>query len=114
MKNQHIIRRFQFALAGLKESWRSEKSVRAHIAVGVAVLTLLLVTHPAPLWWALLLLAWGLMLAVELVNTALEKLVDHLHPDQHAIIGVVKDTLAAAVLVMCVIGGVVLLAFLWA
>jgi diacylglycerol kinase (ATP) len=40
-----------------------------------------------------------LVLAVELVNTAIEGLADHLHPEQHPSIKVVKDCAAAAVLV---------------
>ncbi len=40
------------------------------------------------------------MIALEPINTAVEKLIDHVHPDQHAIVGIVKDTLAGAVLVM--------------
>jgi len=113
MKNQNILRRMCFALAGIRESWRSEKSFRAHVAVFLGVLMLLLATRPAPLWWAMLLLADGAMMAMELINTAVEKLVDHIHPDQHSIIGVVKDTLAGAVLLSCCTGGCVLLAFLW-
>jgi undecaprenol kinase len=37
-----------------------------------------------------------------LVNTAVEKLIDHVHPDQHEIVGIVKDTLAGAVLTLSV------------
>jgi undecaprenol kinase len=39
------------------------------------------------------------VLAMELVNTAVEHLADHLHPDQHPRIKIVKDCAAAAVLV---------------
>jgi len=113
VKNQHIFRRFQYALQGLRASWRSEKSFRAHIMVFIFVLDLLLVTRPAPVWWALLLLASAVMIAVELINTAVEKLVDHLHPAQHEAVGAVKDILAAAVLVACLAGGLVLIAFLY-
>lgn len=113
MKNQPIWRRFGYALDGLGASWGSEKSVRAHVMAIAAVAVLLLLLQPAPMWWALFALAAGMMLAVELINTAVEKLVDHLHPDQHSVIKIVKDTLAAAVLVVCLAAGGVALAFLW-
>lgn len=114
MKNQHILRRFLYAWAGLCASWRSERSFRAHIIVAACALVLLCVMRPAPLWWALLLLACGLMTAVELVNTAVEKLADHLHPLHHETLGIVKDTLAGAVLVTCITATCIFIAFLYA
>lgn len=112
MKNQPLWRRFGYALAGLKASFAGEKSVRAHGMAIAAAAALLLFLKPEPAWWALFSLAAGFMLAIELVNTAVEKLVDHLHPDLHPAIKTVKDTLAAAVLVACVAAAGVLFAFL--
>ena len=51
------------------------------------------------LWWALVVLASAGVLAAELFNTAVEHLADHLHPEVHPSIRVVKDCAAAAVLV---------------
>lgn len=113
MKNQPIWRRFGYALDGLKASLASEKSVRGHVMAIAAAVLLLLFLQPPPVWWALFALAAGLMLAVELINTAVEKLIDHIHPDQHSVIKVVKDTLAAAVLVSCIAAGAVVLVFVW-
>lgn len=114
MKNQPIWKRSVYALQGLKATIRSERSFRAHLMSAAFVIVVLLATRPAPVWWALLLLATGLMMVAELINTAVEKLVDFIHPGQHEVIGVVKDTLAAAVFVSCTAGGLVFLAFLWA
>jgi undecaprenol kinase len=112
MKNQHILQRFQYAWAGLKASWRSEKSFRTHVAALAAILFLLVLLRPAAAWWALLLLASACAIAIELVNTAVEKLVDYLHPQQHEVIGIVKDTLAGAVLVACTAEAVLVAVFL--
>lgn len=91
--------RLRCACAGLLAAWRRERSFRtqAYLAVGAIFVTAVL--KPQPAWWALLALAIGLVLATELLNTAIEKLVDHLHPAQHPEIKVVKDVAAAAVLV---------------
>jgi undecaprenol kinase len=112
MKNQNIFYRAGFAIEGLKAAWKSEKSVRAHgIAIAAAVLVLFYF-QPRPLWWAMFAIAGGFTLAVELINTAVEKLVDHLRPDIHPDIKFVKDVLAGAVLVSCIAAGCVLLAFI--
>jgi len=112
MKNQNIFCRTGFALEGLKAAWKSERSVRAH-GLGIAgALLLLFYFQPRLMWWALVLLAAGLMLVTELINTAVEKLIDHLRPEIHPDVKFVKDVLAGAVFVSCVVGGGVLLAFL--
>jgi diacylglycerol kinase (ATP) len=113
MKNHHIWGRFLFALAGLKDTWKSERSFRSHVVAFACVVVLLLVMRPAAVWWAVLLLASCGMMAVELINTAVEKLANHLNPGRHEAIRIVKDALAAAVFMMCAAGVCVLAAFLW-
>lgn len=112
MKNQNIFRRAGYALEGLKAAWQSERSVRAHGMAITAVALLLLYFQPEPVWWALFALAAGFMLVTELINTAVEKLVDKLCPEIHPDIKFVKDVLAGAVFASCVAGGIVLLAFM--
>lgn len=113
LKNQTIGKRFLYAFSGILSSFRSESSFRAEIGCLACVILVLVITQPPPVWWALFLLTSGCVLAVELINTAIEKLVDHIHPDHHATIKIVKDTLAGAVLVMSVSSLAVFAAFLW-
>ncbi|HEY6611485.1 MAG TPA: diacylglycerol kinase [Pseudomonas sp.] len=112
MKGQPFIKRVGFALHGLRLAVQREGSLRTHLLATAAVLVLLLVTRPAPLWWALLALAVGLVLVAELVNSALEALIDHLHPDSHPEIGAAKDIAAGAALVASGVAVVVGVAFL--
>jgi diacylglycerol kinase (ATP) len=98
-KNQSFPRRLRFALAGLAHALGSEQSVKAQIGVFILVLVAMLWLRPAALWWALVMLASAGVIATELLNTAIEHLADHLHPDIHPQIRVVKDCAAAAVLV---------------
>jgi diacylglycerol kinase (ATP) len=98
-KNQSFLYRLRFALTGIGVAWRSERSLRLQLAAGAAMLVMLLVLRVEPLWWALIVLASGCVIAAELFNTALEHLADHLHPETHPRIAVVKDCAAAAVLV---------------
>ena len=53
----------------------------------------------------------GLVLVTELVNSALETLIDHIHPDQHPEIGAAKDIAAGAVLVSSLVSLAVALIF---
>jgi undecaprenol kinase len=88
-----------FALAGLAHGLRSERSVRFEAVVFVLVLVALIVLRPEPIWWAAVALASAGVLAAELLNTAIEALADHLSPELHPQIRVVKDCAAAAVFV---------------
>jgi undecaprenol kinase len=97
-KNQPFVHRLRFALTGLAAAWRSEANFRVQVGVFAAVVIALAVLKVEPVWWALVLVTSGLVLAAELLNTALEHLADHLHPQTHPRIGLVKDCAAAAVL----------------
>lgn len=98
-KNSSFISRLRFALAGIAHALRTEYSLRTQVLALIAVLIALTILRPAPLWWALVVLASSMVLAAELFNTAVERLADHLHPEVHPEIRIVKDCAAAGVLV---------------
>ena len=98
-KNQPFIRRLRFALQGLAAAWRSERNFRIQLGALASVVIVLIALGIEPVWWALVLLTSGSVLAAELFNTALEHLADHLHPQTHVQIQIMKDCAAAAVLV---------------
>jgi undecaprenol kinase len=98
-KNQPFLSRLRFAIAGIVLGLRTEHSMRTQAIVLLLVLGALGLLRPAPLWWALVILAGSAVLAAELFNTAVERLADHLHPDLHPEIRVVKDCAAGGVLV---------------
>ena len=97
-KKQSFPRRVGFALNGVLHTLRSEPSAKAQLAVFVAVVVALMVLRPGAFWWALVMLASAGVFAAELLNTAVEHLADHLHPEVHPNIRVVKDCAAASVL----------------
>lgn len=47
--------------------------------------------------WALQIIAIGLVLSVESLNTAVEKICDFIHPEHHEKIGFIKDVASGAV-----------------
>ncbi len=102
MKNRPFRHRIGFALAGLIAGWRRERSLRTHYVFAAAAFAGLLVLRPAPVWWALVAITVALVLALELVNAAIEGILDLLHPALHPEIKVIKDMVAGAVLLMSV------------
>lgn len=113
MKGHGFIHRLGYAWDGLKASWRLEKSLRTHVVAAAAVLVLLGLARSPLLWWAVMAVTIGLVMATELLNTAIEALADHLHPQRHEAIKITKDVAAAAVLVSSVLALIVGCAFVF-
>jgi diacylglycerol kinase (ATP) len=112
VKGQPFHRRLAFALHGLKLAITRERSFRTHVLAAAAVGLVLLLIRPPAVWCAILAMAVGLVLVTELLNSALEALIDHLHPDDHPEVGAAKDIAAGAVLVASVIALAVGIAFI--
>lgn len=116
MKNRPFLQRLGFALVGLRLAWRREHSFRTQTACGLIALAVLAATGAPPVWWAIVVLTIGVVLAAELMNSAFEALIDHLHPEEHPQIGRAKDIAAGAVLVTGIValavGGLLLAATL--
>lgn len=102
MKGRPLRERLGFAGAGLRAAVRREASFRTHLGFAGAALVALVLLHPAPIWWALVVVMIAIVLALELFNAALEGVIDLLHPGHHPEVGVVKDMLAGAVLVAAI------------
>jgi diacylglycerol kinase (ATP) len=97
-KNRSFIQRLRFALAGLSHALCSERSLRAQLVMLLGVAAVLAYLRPPAVWWALASLSAAAVCAAELFNTALEHLADHLSPEVHPQIRIVKDCAAAGVL----------------
>jgi undecaprenol kinase len=99
MKNRRFVARLGFASAGIRFVFAREKSFRAQCALAAAAGLAAFALRPGLVWAALLVLSIALVLALELVNSALEYLLDRLHPAVSPEIGAAKDAAAGAVLV---------------
>ncbi|CAO4170988.1 Diacylglycerol kinase [Methylorubrum populi] len=97
---------------GLVFGARTERAIRlelALLALGLPAALLL----GCSLWVRVALLAsLLLMLGAEFLNTAVEKLCDHLHPDRHPRIGIVKDLASAGAFLTQVIAALIWVAAL--
>jgi diacylglycerol kinase (ATP) len=98
-KNRRFRERIGFAAAGIRIVASREKSFQTQLACAAAAAGALAWLRPGWLWCALLVLAAALVLALEMVNGALEYLMDELHPRHAPEIGHAKDAAAGAVLI---------------
>lgn len=107
-----FLKGFVYAWRGLVAGAKG-RNFRVMLVVAVAVIFLGIITEISPGEWALVSLVTGLVLGLELVNTAGEKLVDILSPDHDPRYGLVKDILAGAVLIAALAATVVGIIIFW-
>ncbi len=98
---------FRFAVTGLAYAWRTQRNFRIELIMATLVLILAIVFGVS---LSPILLCCALVLSLELVNTALEAVVDLASPTYHPLAKIAKDVAAGAVLfasVVAVLVGVV-------
>jgi undecaprenol kinase/diacylglycerol kinase (ATP) len=101
------LRSFRFALAGIRYLAQTQPNFRVHLVATVAVLVVALLVESTASEVAVLLLAIGLVLVAEALNTSVEAVVDLASPDFHPLAKVAKDTAAAGVLIAAVVAALV-------
>ncbi|MWV45279.1 diacylglycerol kinase family protein [Paenibacillus sp. HJL G12] len=102
MRRGSLIASFGYAVQGVCYAFRTQRNMRIHTAAAVAVITAAALLHLSWSRWVVLLLAITLVMAMELMNTALESVVDLASPELHPLAKAAKDTAAGAVLLAAV------------
>ncbi|GBD10217.1 Undecaprenol kinase [Candidatus Thermoflexus japonica] len=105
MRARTVWESFGFAFAGLRYAWRTQRNLRIHTVIAVMVVTLAGLLHFDALRWAILVLTIAMVWAAELLNTALEAVVDLASPYPHPLARIAKDVSAGMVL-LCAIAAV--------
>lgn len=94
-----FLRAFTFATAGVVHCIKMERNFRIHLFATFIVILAGLVTKLSLVEWFIIIILIGGMLALELVNTAIERLVDLVTEDYQLLAKQAKDTAAGAVLI---------------
>lgn len=89
---------FRNAFRGLSDSVKKESNLKIHLCMGVLAIILGLVLGLTTIEWAVLVLAITMIFILELVNTALETLVDMVSPEIRESARIAKDVAAGSVL----------------
>lgn len=110
-----LTKSFVHAARGLGYTFAHEGNFRVHTAAALVVMALGACLRVSALQWTALIVVMGMVMTLELVNTAVEKLLDSVHPRLHATVGLAKDILAGAVLLAAaaavVVGGLIFIPY---
>lgn len=98
-----IVRATRFSLAGLQAAWREEAAFRQEAVVACVLLPLALWVGRGWLETAFLAACVLLVLLTELLNSAIEAVVDRVSTERHPLAGRAKDLGSAAVMMSLLI-----------
>lgn len=87
-----------FAFRGAFKLITTEHSVMVQSSLAVIMIIAGFVFNISRMEWMMQILAFGLVLGIESMNTAVEKMADFIHPEFHDRIGFIKDIAAGAVM----------------
>ena len=100
-------------MSGIGAAWKNEAAFRQEVVGGLVMLLLSFFIAANPLQWLLLVFPLFILLIVELINSALESVVDRIGPERHELSGRTKDMGSAAVFFSLVLVAVSWTAIIW-
>lgn len=91
------------ALNGVRYAFATEKNIRVLLVIAICEIVAALVLGIPKVEFLLILAMAAMLFALELVNTAVERLADKVSPQYDQQIGVVKDVMAGAVMLASIL-----------
>ena len=102
-----------YSLKGLHAAFKSEAAVRQEVFALLVLIPVTFMLDVTSVERILLVMSLLIVLITELLNTAVEKLCDHVSTDIHLLIGRAKDIASAAVFISLTLAGFTWVSILW-
>lgn len=106
-KTHRNIRSIGYALSGIKLAINEEPNFKIHVILAILALIIGFVLNISRSEWIILMFTIVLVLVLELINTALEEIVDMVSPGIQTKAKIAKDVAAGAVLITAIAAVVV-------
>lgn len=100
---KYLFSRIGFANAGIRFFFLHERNGQIQLAFTGLVIALGIHYDISRIEWCVIVMCIALVLSLEMINTAVEVLCNHVRPEKHEDIKKVKDVAAAAVWWACVV-----------
>ncbi|WP_198527231.1 diacylglycerol kinase family protein [Candidatus Stoquefichus sp. SB1] len=96
-----------YAWSGIWACIKKERNMKIHLGMMIAVIICGLIFSLTYTEWIICILLFGIVMALELLNTAVEAVVDLVSPTYHPLAKLAKDTAAGAVLVAAIAAAII-------
>lgn len=100
------IKSFVYAGRGIREVFSSEANMKIHLVMAVSVTICGFLFDISVTEWLVCILLFGLVIGAEMINTAIEAVVDLSSPKKHELARKAKDVAAGAVLVTAIFAAI--------
>lgn len=102
-----IVAAFRNTIDGLREGLSTEAAIKQEFAIACVAVPLSFFIAEDLWTWVALIASLLIVLAVEFLNTAIERLCNHIQPEKHDAIRITKDLGSAAVFFALALAGLV-------
>ena len=99
MKKKSLLNSFKYAFAGIFSAFKTERNMKIHFSIMVLVIIAGIVFKISIIEWIMCLFAFSSVIGSEMINTAIETVVDMAMPEKNDLAKRAKDIAAGAVLV---------------
>ena len=106
---RRLFKSVHYSVEGLAYAYKHEQSLWFHLLATVTAVCIGLLLDIKSIEWIALILALGLLLTVELINSAIEAAVDLVTLDKNPLAKVAKDCGSAATFITCILTAIVAL-----
>ena len=107
MKKDPLYKSFGYAFQGIFNTIRTERNIKIHCAAAILVTIFGIWLQISKTEWMFCFILFGLILALELVNTAVEATVDLFTEERKPLAKKAKDAAAGAVLIVAIFAAVI-------
>lgn len=107
VKTKKLINSFKYAMQGVITSFRKERNMKIHFFIMIAVIVLGFLLEISNLEWIICIILFGVVIAGEMFNTAIETTVDIAMPYKNPKAKIAKDISAGGVLILAIISAVI-------
>jgi len=108
-----LIKSFVYAFRGLVKTFKEEQNLKIQSTIGLFAIILAWLWQIGRLEWALLILTISLVVLLEIINSAVERITDVLKPRINGYVKEIKDIMAAGVLLASITSLIVGLIIFW-
>ena len=101
-RDKRLVDSFNFAIEGLISALKNEKHMKVHILAAIIIVILAIVINASKVEILIISLSVSFVVITELVNTAVEAIIDLVSPERHPLAKLAKDVAAGAVLIAAI------------
>lgn len=110
---ERLLKTFGYAFRGIGVAWKEERNMKIHSVVAAVALGCSAWFRIEAIEWVAVVFCISLVFSLEVINAAIENLVDLVTPERKPLAGKVKDMAAGAVLLAALASVVVGCVIFW-